>query len=340
MSRPSGEDDAAPDRVLSSAARELYLQAVRSDGKVHAEAPVGSDAAVHGRALRELVGLRLLERDFADERVYVAVDPQQAAATLGATLHSDAMVLLTRAVALPGALRDLAHAYQVARHLEDEGSDAVERIHGKMRINQSLDGLLDGCQEELITVQPGGARPGNVLLRVIDRDLAVLSRGGTIRTLYQPTARYDAATRHYVQEITGAGGQVRTLDDAFDRLIVVDRHTAAIPVAGEPDQAAFVHDGAVIAYLVAAFERHWARAMPFSGERSIPPEVTDQLQLTILNMLAAGAGQPQIARTLGLSVRTAARHMAELREQYAVATQYQLGYAVARAQFGQQTGPS
>ena len=61
------------------------------------------------------------------------------------------------------------------------------------------------------------------------REIAALKRGVKMRTLYQHAARRGADTRKYVAAVTAAGAEVRTLDEFFNRLIVVDRRIAIIP---------------------------------------------------------------------------------------------------------------
>ena len=55
--------------------------------------------------------------------------------------------------------------------------------------------------------------------------------GVTMRTLYQHSARRQVATNKYVAAVTAEGAQVRTLDEFFNRLIVVDRRIAIVPGA-------------------------------------------------------------------------------------------------------------
>ena len=75
-----------------------------------------------------------------------------------------------------------------------------------------------------------------ILQQAVDRDLRTIERGVHMRTLYQHTARRSKATRDYVNLMLAHGAQVRTLDEFFNRLIVIDRRLAIIP--GEaPDVA-------------------------------------------------------------------------------------------------------
>ena len=64
-----------------------------------------------------------------------------------------------------------------------------------------------------------------------------------MRTLYQHAARRGADTRKYVAAVTAAGAEVRTLDEFFNRLIVVDRRVALIPSHEGTDAAMYGTSG-------------------------------------------------------------------------------------------------
>jgi hypothetical protein len=131
--------------------------------------------------------------------------------------------------------------------------------------------------------------------------------------------------------MTSVGGQVRTLGEPFTRLIVVDRLIAVIPFDGDTERAAVVQDEAVVAYLVNQFDGCWERAIPFLGGNDVPPEVVSRLRANIIRMMLQGVGHRVIARSLGLSERTLARHIAELREEHDAETLFQLGWKMAES---------
>ena len=70
---------------------------------------------------------------------------------------------------------------------------------------------------------------------------ARLDRGVRMRTLYQHTARRSKATRELRGAMREHGAQVRTLDEFFNRLIIIDRRLAMIPGERRRDGLA-IHD--------------------------------------------------------------------------------------------------
>ena len=61
---------------------------------------------------------------------------------------------------------------------------------------------------------------------------------------------------------------MRTLDEFFNRIIVIDRRIAIIPGASGPTTALVIREPNLVAYLVDIFERTWERARPFTNRGS------------------------------------------------------------------------
>ncbi|WP_156178896.1 LuxR C-terminal-related transcriptional regulator [Saccharothrix sp. ST-888] len=308
--------------MLSRSAKSLYLRIVAGGGRLTS----GEDADPRSKA--ELLELGLLTPDNEDPTALIAADPSRIASRLGAFWQEQAHAFLSRAVALPAALQELSQAYGASSQPTVQGGP-VEYVHGLAEINQRLETLVEGAAKEVLTAQPGGSRPQDLIRRIGDRDVMLVRRGVSRRTIYQPSARYSAPTRQYAERMTDQGAEVRTLAEPFTRLIIVDREVAVIPVHGDYERAAFIHDAAVVAYLTLSFEGLWDRAIPFPGATEVPQEVISRLRTEILRMMIQGVGHRVIARSLGISERTLARHIADVREEYEAETLFQLGWRMA-----------
>ena len=117
------------------------------------------------------------------------------------------------------------------------------------------------------------------------------------------------------------GAQVRTLDEFFNRLIVIDRRLAIIP--GEaPDVALAIHEKNLVSYLADIFDRSWERAREYNerGSASDSDIAAEVRQLTV-RMLTEGHSDPASAKRVGVSTRTYASYVAALKEEYGVETQ-------------------
>ncbi|MGW6917553.1 hypothetical protein ACWGB8_27520 [Kitasatospora sp. NPDC054939] len=311
---------------LSPEARTLYKDVLQAHGRL-IPAEVASGSECH---LRELMDIGLLVPDVEDPGILVAVDPRQLAGALSAAWQRKALDLLSRAVSLPADLQELSHAYGNGGGGAHDGGP-IEHLHGKTEINRRLAELMESSTKEVLSAQPGGGARSFPTEAAIALDVGMLRRGVSRRTIYQPSTRYSASAREYVAAMTEEGGEVRTLGEPFTRMIIVDRATAVIPISGDTERAAFVQDEAVIGFFVSLFESFWERAIPFQGGRDVPPEVVSRLRENILRMMLQGVGHRVIARNLGLSERTLARHIAELREEYAAETLFQLGWKLSES---------
>ncbi|RGD63101.1 winged helix-turn-helix transcriptional regulator [Kitasatospora xanthocidica] len=154
------------------------------------------------------------------------------------------------------------------------------------------------------------------------QDLSLLRRGCSLRTVYQPVTLADPAARSQVALRTGHGAQVRVLAEPYERVLVFDRAVAVIPADEDRNRAAFLTDPTTVAYLVAQFERDWARATP--ADRHLdPPSVTT---VRIGRLLARGLTQRAVATRLGVSERTVAAHISRLRDRYGAHSLFHLGW--------------
>ena len=187
------------------------------------------------------------------------------------------------------------------------------------------------AEEELLTAQPQGLRDGATLDAAARRDLAALERGVKMRTLYQHSARRSSITQKYVAAVTARGAEVRTLDEFFNRIIVIDRRMAVIPGASGPATALLIREPNLLAYLVDIFERTWERARPFTNRGSAAQRdiAHEQRQMTI-RMLIEGHADPASAKRLGVSPRTYAGYIADLKEEFEAETRFQLGYKMGQ----------
>ena len=87
----------------------------------------------------------------------------------------------------------------------------------------------------------------------------------------------------------------------------------------------------VVDYLVDVFERHWERGRPYaSRENQLMREVATEQRAMTIRMLIEGHADPSSAKRLGVSPRTYAGYIADLKEEYEAETRFQLGYTMGR----------
>ncbi|GAA0742094.1 helix-turn-helix transcriptional regulator [Dactylosporangium roseum] len=165
---------------------------------------------------------------------------------------------------------------------------------------------------------------------ILPADAAPAHAGVRLCVLHQHAARYHQAVQDHAAVITGAGGQVRTIEKLWNHTCVIDQemvfiydHTGVVSVS-QPVVAAAV---------AALFEQSWSMAKPFDGRtvsRSEGRELSGDVQRAILYFLAEGLRDERIARQIGVSVRTCRRHIAEVLEQLGATSRFQAGYLAAK----------
>ena len=96
--------------------------------------------------------------------------------------------------------------------------------------------------------------------------------------------------------------------------------------------AVAVREPSVVAYLVDVFERSWERGRAFTNrESTIVRDIAAEQRAMTIRMLIEGRADPVGAKRLGVSPRTYAAYVADLKNEFEVETRFQLGYEMGRA---------
>jgi hypothetical protein len=293
--------------VFEEQSTPLYEEIVASGGIDTSDRRIVARGELSA-AFELLVDVGLVSRS-DDGRTWRAVDPAAVQAQVVAPLGQQGAELIAESAHWAQAFSTLSHAWR--RSPSAVGGPFAE-IRGETIAN-FLASMVSDAEEELLTAQPQ------------DR------RGVRMRTLYQHAARRGADTRKYVSAVTAEGAEVRTLDEFFNRLIVVDRRIAIIPSHQGLNVAMVISEPSMVSYLVDMFERHWERARPFtSSETSLVRDIAAEQRAMTIRMLLEGRADPAGAKRLGVSPRTYAGYVADLKSEFEVETRFQLGYEMGK----------
>jgi DNA-binding CsgD family transcriptional regulator len=156
--------------------------------------------------------------------------------------------------------------------------------------------------------------------------IAEMQRGRPARALYPHHALEEAADP--IRARHRAGERVRVLPRVPGRLAVFG-HDAALMAAQWPEQHGnplLIRHPGVVSALQTLFDELWQRATAVPGMCAEPTDGQRQL----LSLLASGAIDEQMARTLGVSLRTIRRHIATLMTELGVTSRFQLGAEAVR----------
>lgn len=301
-----------PDLPLTPSDRETY-RAVAA-GAVPAE----------GGDMERLVSLGLITPAPDRPGVYIAHDPRAAAQRV----LEQAQATIARAVdcmaELP-VIEGLAPAYDSHRWYSGPGS---ELLSSRDEMNARIQQALRTASSEMLTAQPGAPvdRDPEVLRDGMERVLDLRRRGVTVRSLYTVAVRDHAATRAHLGAVSEAGAEVATLEEAFPRMVVIDRTHLFIDnhvMAGDRDAGWHVTDRASVAWAHSVYQMLWARGVRWdAGDASAG--VLSERQRAILRALAEGEPQQRIGPRLGLGERTITKELAAARAAVGTNTVYQL----------------
>lgn len=192
---------------------------------------------------------------------------------------------------------------------------------------QLLTDIVENSRGDLLWLRPDAWRMPreSAMAQVV---AAAIASGRRSRAIYPVRALHEApdALRARAQ----AGEQIRLIADLPTRLIVIGSTHAVLPeplgFADEP--RLLVRQRGLVEALTLLFELFWERAV------AVPSldlgEARPDLRRFLLEQLARGAKDEQIARTLGISLRTVRRRVADILIELGVDSRFQAGVEAVR----------
>lgn len=283
---------------------------------------LGSPLHAVEAAVAELHAAGILET--VDGPPFRLIDPRTALARLATRAEGE----LARGTAQLAQLRrDLDDARR--RHEEQLDRTTFLIHHTGDQVRDRLAHLADTATVECLSLNPGRVHHPKAMDASKPLNQLALERGVTIRSIYQESFILDADTLAYGRWLEGLGGEVRTVPQVPQRLVIVDQHTAILGIRKEhrDDGVALeITNASLVDILLRYFNDLWDTARPFTvrPHRS-GPNIEDPLTKRLLELLADGATDDQAARTLGLSDRTVRRLVAGLMKDLGTTSRLQTG---------------
>jgi DNA-binding CsgD family transcriptional regulator len=165
-------------------------------------------------------------------------------------------------------------------------------------------------------------------------ELDNLAAGIRYRAVYAKTAleRSEYLSDNVVPCVK-AGEEARTLPDVPVKLLIFDTDCAVVSLADMDNgggSALLIRPSSLLSALIGLFEVCWRAALPLAlGEQDTGPFLQPS-ERRLLGLLAAGLGDEQAARTLGISRRTLFRHLEGLMSRTGAANRFQLALHAKR----------
>ncbi|MGW7574980.1 LuxR C-terminal-related transcriptional regulator [Streptomyces sp. NPDC054765] len=207
-----------------------------------------------------------------------------------------------------------------------------ERLLGMDAIHNRLERLGRAAHTEIIGVQPGIQRPDD-LNAGRDHDLAALDRGVAMRTLYQEQARRHPHIAAYSHALLSHGGEVRTAPTIPQRMVIIDRTHALLPIdpANTRKGALHVTEPGIVTALLELFEQAWNTAVPLGATHPDDPQTgLTGHERELLRLLGTGLTDQAAGQRLGLTDRTIRRQVASIMERLDASSRFEAGIKAAQ----------
>jgi DNA-binding CsgD family transcriptional regulator/sugar-specific transcriptional regulator TrmB len=282
------------------------------------------------RIMDELRKLDLLVPTWTDPDAEHAVHPRVGLSGLVERRRSELNRLLGELREAESSAEVIAEQYNEL--LTSRSSGDVEVLKGRanatrrieelgLKARESFWGMIPAHIDD--TIHPAETSP----------DLLLLERGVRLRTIYLQNMTVSKPGLDYAATLHRHGGEVRATPTLPMRLLIIDREIAIMAMDPEnPVAGAVIHRSpGVLALASALFDSYWSRAAElFSPEDRDNNDPLTPHEAEVLRLLAGGAKDEQVARLLGISLRTARRITANLSDRLDATSRFELGVAAAK----------
>jgi DNA-binding CsgD family transcriptional regulator/sugar-specific transcriptional regulator TrmB len=259
-----------------------------------------------------------------------AVHPRVGLTSLAERRRSELNQMLGELKEAEASAEVLAEQYNEL--LTARRSGDVEVLNGRANASRRIEELGQKAKRALWGLVPAHL---DDVIHPIDKspDVPLLERGLKMRTIYLQSITASKQALDYAAAMHQLGGEVRATPTLPMRLLIFDHEIAIMPMDPEnPTAGAVIHRSpAVVAVALALFDAYWSRATElFDAEDRDDESPLTPHEAEVLRLLAGGAKDEQVARLLGISLRTARRITATLSDRLNAASRFELGVAAAK----------
>lgn len=284
--------------------------------------------------LSELELLNLLHHSSGTVSGWEVTSPRRAASAVLVTEQAEVARRQLESIQLQETLGALESTYLKARAGLDQrpASCVVEQSRTALEILADMMHLADS-QVRVAHAGPGLSE--QFLSTTLQNDLMALQRGVGVKVLLQHATRSHLRTRSWVTTLVGAGAEVRTVPAVPARIALIDDDCAIVPHGWDTGETSLVHESGIVRHLAAGFDANWATSKDYPVDQTInqlvpEPEMRAEVRRKVLELLAQGATDDSVARSLKVSSRTARRHVADVMRDLGASSRFQAGILVER----------
>ena len=201
------------------------------------------------------------------------------------------------------------------------GSAIIERIHQ----------IKGGVQREILAIDS----PPYYIGGPNQEEIEHLKRGVSYRVVYSPeSVEVPGYLTENILPCVEAGEQARVLPDVPAKLTIIDGSIAFVSMSVRDTDVnrslLIIRPSSLLTALIGMFELCWRNALPLHASVGTEDDRLEPIERRLLALLATGAADDTIARTLGISRRTFFRYLERLMNRTGASTRFQLALHAAR----------
>jgi len=239
-----------------------------------------------------------------------------------ASVAHDRLLSISKAMPYVAGTAARAPTAQVADEQPIDGE-----LFSSRYMPETLEALVGGSTGDLLWLRPDQwTMPWeDHMTNVV---ASAIASGRRCRAIYHVRAMAEAAVTMAAR--ADAGEEIRLLPVVPTRLLVIGTTHALIPepLGNTSSPRIMVRQRGIVEALTLLFEQLWTRATPVADFEAVRRGAGQRSFL--LEQLAAGAQDDQIARRLGVSLRTVRRRVAELMTDLGAESRFQAGAEAVR----------
>jgi sugar-specific transcriptional regulator TrmB/DNA-binding CsgD family transcriptional regulator len=275
------------------------------------------DAAVSG-----LVQAGLARRSGSDHSRFLPVPPDAGLEAMTLRRESELKQARIEVLNAYDEFRRTVHNESTTHLIEVvTGSAIVERIHQ----------IKGGAQREILAIDS----PPYYIGGPNQEEIEHLKRGVSYRVVYSPeSVEVPGYLTENILPCVEAGEQARVLPDVPAKLTIIDGSIAFVSMSVRDTDVnrslLIIRPSSLLTALIGMFELCWRNALPLHASVGTEDDRLEPIERRLLALLATGAADDTIARTLGISRRTFFRYLERLMNRTGASTRFQLALHAAR----------
>ncbi|MGW1343304.1 helix-turn-helix domain-containing protein [Kribbella sp. NPDC002412] len=269
-----------------------------------------------------LVQAGLARRSGSDHSRYLPVPPDAGL---------EAMTL-RRESELKQARIEVLNAYdEFRRTVHNESTTHLIEVVTGNAIVERIRQIKGGAQREILAIDSPPYYIGGPNQEEIDH----LKRGVSYRVVYSPeSVEVPGYLTENILPCVEAGEQARVLPDVPAKLTIIDGSIAFVSMSVRDTDVnrslLIIRPSSLLTALIGMFELCWRNALPLHASVGAEDDRLEPIERRLLALLATGAADDTIARTLGISRRTFFRYLERLMNRTGASTRFQLALHAAR----------